>query len=101
MPKNLDIQLSDHSYMTDLPSWLQNKLIVALLPVAQGMGRKLLLRLASYTALAFAGVALKNGVDANVETLSGAIVSLGTVGLDILISVVSYKLHLVAKPDEV
>jgi len=84
-----------------LPAWIQNRLIVSLIPIAQGAGLKLLTRLASYLALAFTGIAAKNGVEANVETLSGALISLGAVGLDVLISVISYKLHVVAKAEAV
>ena len=99
MPTSNPQVLATFTTTEDLPSWLRNRLIVALIPVAQGAGRKLIVRGASYAATAFLALAVKNGVNADLTSLSESITSLSVVAFDILISIISFKLHLVAKPD--
>lgn len=102
MPTNNPTQvISVRSTTSDLAPWLRNKLIIALLPVAQGFGRKMIARLSQIAGTAFITYAATNGVHADVETISGAVLAIGAVAFDVLISIVSFKLHLVAKPDTV
>lgn len=88
----------------DIGVWARNRLIIALLPLAQGFARKMLVRYVTIGVGSFIGWAETNGFASQVPDsvkLIGALVLVAGTALDVGISYVSHLLHLDVKGEVV
>ena len=85
---------------SDLLRWLGPRVLKALLPIAQGLVLKLVLRWATTLGLTLIALAEKTGLAADVDIktkIVGAFVLLATFLVDWLVSYISTKLHTIPK----